>query len=95
MLGMRPAARRLRSPLLWWTGVALAILIWHLVARSQPEYVLPGPQTTWKALVGLIRPDEPGGALLLPIARGAIGPLFSCLTGMPRGWALAPCPWIS
>ena len=95
MLGMRPAARRLRSPLLWWTGVALAILIWHLMARSQPEYVLPGPQTTWKALVGLIRHDELGGALLLTIERGAIGLMFSCLIGMPLGWAMGTWPWIS
>ena len=95
MLGMRPAARRLRSPLRWWTGVALAILIWHLVARSQPEYVLPGPQTTWKALVGLIRHDELGGALLLTIERGAIGLMFSCLIGMPLGWAMGTWPWIS
>ena len=37
----RSGAERLRSALLWWTGIALAVLIWHAAARTQPEYVLP------------------------------------------------------
>ena len=42
----RSGAERLRSALLWWTGIALAVLIWHTAARTQPEYVLPGPRST-------------------------------------------------
>ena len=48
----RSGAERLRSALLWWTGIALAVLIWHMAARTQPQYVLPGPRTTWTALLG-------------------------------------------
>jgi hypothetical protein len=56
----RSGAERLRSALLWWTGIALAVLIWHAAARTQPQYVLPGPRTTWTALLGLIRDEELG-----------------------------------
>lgn len=50
----RSRAERLRSAVLWWAGILLAVLIWHLVARSQPAYVLPGPGATWEALVDLV-----------------------------------------
>ena len=49
----RSRTQRLRAVALWWAGIALAVLVWHLVARSQPAYVLPSPQATWAALLDL------------------------------------------
>mgnify|MGYP000689126088 CR=1 FL=1 len=68
----RSGAERLRSALLWWTGIALAVLIWHTAARTQPEYVLPGPRSTWEALVGLVRDEELGAALLRLVDRKSV-----------------------
>ena len=90
----RSGAERLRSALLWWTGIALAVLIWHTAARTQPEYVLPGPRSTWEALVGLVRDEELGAALLLTVERGAVGLGISCLIGLPLGWAMGTWPWL-
>jgi len=82
----RSRAERLRSALLWWTGIVLGVVIWHLVARSQPAYVLPSPQAAWEALLELIRSKRLGTALLLTIERGATGLGVSCLVGMPLGF---------
>ena len=40
----RSRAERLRSTVLWWVGIALALLVWHAAARPQPAYVLPSPR---------------------------------------------------
>ena len=90
----RSGGERLRSALLWWTGIVLGVVIWHLVARSQPAYVLPGPQATWEALLDLARSGRLGGALLLTIERGATGLAISCLIGMPLGWAMGTWSWL-
>ena len=90
----RSGGERLRSALLWWTGIALAVLIWHAAARTQPQYVLPGPRTTWTALLGLIRDEELGAALLLTVERGAVGLGISCLIGLPLGWAMGTWSWL-
>ena len=90
----RSWAERLRSALLWWTGIALAVLIWHMAARTQPQYVLPGPRTPWTALLGLVRDGELGGALLLTVERGAVGLGISCLIGLPLGWAMGTWSWL-
>ena len=71
MQDSRTRTERLRSAALWWVGIALAIIVWHVAARSQPAYVLPGPQATWEALLDLARSGRLGGALLLTIERGA------------------------
>ena len=90
----RSRAERLRSALLWWTGIVLGVVIWHLVARSQPAYVLPSPQAAWEALLELIRSKRLGTALLLTIERGATGLGVSCLVGMPLGWAMGTWTWL-
>ena len=90
----RSRAERLRSALLWWTGIALGVVIWHLAARSQPAYVLPSPQAAWEALLELIRSTRLGTALLLTIERGASGLGVSCLVGMPLGWAMGTWTWL-
>ena len=84
----RSRAKRLRSAVLWWAGILLAVLIWHLVARSQPAYVLPGPGATWEALVDLVDRGRLGDALVLTAGRGATGLGLSCLVGIPLGWAM-------
>ena len=94
MQEQRSGAERLRSAVLWWAGIALAVLVWHLASRSQPAYVLPGPQTTWEALVDLVHGKRLGDALLLTIARGATGLGVSCLIGMPLGWAMGTWTWL-
>ena len=90
----RSRAERLRSALLWWTGIALGVVIWHLAARSQPAYVLPSPQAAWKALLEMVRSKKLGTALLLTIERGATGLGVSCLVGMPLGWAMGTWTWL-
>lgn len=90
----RSRAERLRSAVLWWAGVLLAVLIWHLVARSQPAYVLPGPGATWEALVDLVDRGRLGEALVLTVGRGATGLGVSCLVGVPLGWAMGTWAWL-
>ena len=90
----RSRAERLRSALLWWTGIALGVVIWHLAARSQPAYVLPSPQAAWVALLEMVRSKKLGTALLLTIERGASGLGVSCLVGMPLGWAMGTWTWL-
>ena len=94
MQDSRSRTERLRSAVLWWVGIALALLVWHAAARSQPAYVLPGPQATCQALLDLIRGGRLGGALLLTIGRGATGLAISCLIGMPLGWAMGTWAWL-
>ena len=94
MQDSRTRTERLRSAALWWVGIALAIIVWHVAARSQPAYVLPGPQATWEALLDLARSGRLGGALLLTIERGATGLAISCLIGMPLGWAMGTWEWL-
>lgn len=94
MQDSRTRTERLRSAALWWVGIALAIIVWHVAARSQPAYVLPGPQATWAALLDLARSGRLGGALLLTIERGATGLAISCLIGMPLGWAMGTWEWL-
>ncbi len=90
----RSRAERLRSAVLWWAGILLAVLIWHLVARSQPAYVLPGPGATWEALVDLVDRGRLGDALVLTAGRGATGLGLSCLVGIPLGWAMGTWAWL-
>ena len=90
----RSRAERLRSALLWWTGIALGVVIWHLAARSQPAYVLPSPQAAWEALLEMVRSKTLGTALQLTIERGASGLGVSCLVGMPLGWAMGTWTWL-
>lgn len=90
----RTRAQRLRSALLWWAGVALAVAIWHVAARSQPAYVLPSPSVTARALAELVRDDELGPALALTVQRAAVGLGLSCLVGMPLGWAMGTWAWL-
>ena len=90
----RSRAERLRSTVLWWVGIALAVLIWHAAARSQPAYVLPSPQATWAALLGLAGRGRLGDALVLTIGRGATGLGLSCLVGLPLGWAMGTWTWL-
>lgn len=90
----RSRAERLRSAVLWWAGILLAVLIWHLVARSQPAYVLPGPGATWEALVDLVDRGRLADALVLTTERGATGLGVSCLVGIPLGWAMGTWAWL-
>ena len=90
----RSRTERLRSAVLWWAGILLAVLIWHLVARSQPAYVLPGPGATWEALVDLVDRGRLADALVLTTGRGATGLGVSCLVGIPLGWAMGTWAWL-
>ena len=87
---MNPAenkAPRWRVVLLWWLGLALVLLAWEAASWSQPRYVLPGPAATWEALLGLIRDEELGAAILLTLQRALTGLGIACLIGLPWGWA--------
>lgn len=90
----RTAAGRWRSRILWWAGIALAVLIWHLVSRSRPEYVLPGPVATWHAFEGLVADEELGTAVWLTVSRSVTGLALSGLIGMPLGWAMGTWAWL-
>ena len=90
----RTTAERWRSHLLWWAGLALAVLLWHLAARGRPEYSLPGPAATWRALEGLVADEELGTAVLLTVSRSVTGLAISCLIGMPLGWAMGTWVWL-
>ena len=90
----RSRAERLRSALLWWLGLALAVAIWHVAALGQPAYVLPGPAAVVEALEGLAREEELGPALALTVQRGAVGLGLSCLLGIPLGWAMGTWSWL-
>ena len=90
----RSRTQRLRAVALWWAGIVLAVLVWHLVARSQPAYVLPSPQATWAALLDLAGRGRLGDALVLTIGRGATGLGLSCLVGLPLGWAMGTWTWL-
>lgn len=93
-LDQRPAAERWRSRILWWAGIVLAVLVWHLAARGQPEYTLPGPAAAWQALKGLVADEELGTALWLTVSRSITGLGLSCLIGMPLGWAMGTWTWL-
>ena len=91
----RPSAlARWRARFLWWAGIGLAIVIWYWAARDQPEYALPGPEATYRALLGLIDDGDLGSALWLTMSRGVIGLGLSCLIGIPAGWALGTWAWL-
>ncbi len=90
----RTRAERLRSALLWWLGLALAVAIWHVAALSQPAYVLPGPAAVIEALLELARDEELAPALALTVQRGALGLGLSCLLGLPLGWAMGTWSWL-
>ncbi|OLL15498.1 ABC transporter permease [Actinomyces oris] len=85
---------RWRARLLWWAGVGLAILIWYWAALGRPEYALPGPETTWRALLGLIDDGGLGWTLWLTLSRAIIGLGLSCVIGIPTGWALGTWTWL-
>ncbi len=94
MPDQRTAVERLRTTVLWWAGILLAVLIWHLAAGSQPDYVLPGPVAAWHALLGLVRDEDLVGALLLTAQRAVTGLGLSCLVGLPLGWAMGTWAWL-
>ena len=78
---------RWRAVLLWWAGLAAIVLVWYLTAARYPSYACPGPQATWEALLGLIRDEELGAAILLTLQRALTGLGIACLIGLPWGWA--------
>ena len=88
------AVRRWRARLLWWAGIGLAILIWYWAALDQPEYALPGPESTWHAFLGLIDDGDLGWTLWLTLSRAVIGLGLACLIGIPTGWALGTWTWL-
>jgi len=91
----RPSSlTRWRARLLWWAGIGLAVLIWYWAALNQPEYALPGPETTWHAFLGLIDDGDLGWTLWLTLSRAVIGLGLSCLIGVPTGWALGTWTWL-
>lgn len=87
------AAERWRARGLWWAGLVLIGVAWWRLSLSQPEYVLPGPEATWRAFLGLIRDEDLGEALWLTVARSATGLGIACAIGLPVGWAMGTWWW--
>ncbi|MBV7412879.1 ABC transporter permease subunit [Dermabacteraceae bacterium TAE3-ERU27] len=78
---------RVRSTLLWWSGVAAILLAWQIAALYQPAYVLPGPLPTLRALGELWDEGAITAGLALTLERAALGLLGACAIGLPWGWA--------
>ncbi|KAA8721000.1 ABC transporter permease [Corynebacterium spheniscorum] len=80
-------------PTLWRAGGWLVILVgWALLARSQLDYILPGPMRTWQALVELTTNQALLSALALTMGRGAVGLGVALLIGVTWGFLNAKFP---
>lgn len=80
-------------PTLWRAGGWLVILVgWALLARSQLDYILPGPMRTWQALVDLTTNHALLSALALTMGRGAVGLGVALLIGVTWGFLNAKFP---
>lgn len=80
-------------PTLWRAGGWLVILVgWALLARSQLDYILPGPMRTWQALVELTTNQALLSALALTMGRGAVGLGVALLIGVTWGFLNAKLP---
>lgn len=92
--GGRASERRGSAhPTLWRAGGWLVILVgWALLARSQLDYILPGPMRTWQALVDLTTNHALLSALALTMGRGAVGLGVALLIGVTWGFLNAKFP---
>lgn len=88
-----PARRGVPHAALWRAGGWLIILAgWALLARSQLDYILPGPARTWQALVELTTNHALLSALALTLGRGAAGLGVAVIIGVAWGWLNAKFP---
>lgn len=83
----RSERRGSAHPTLWRAGGWVVILVgWALLARSQLDYILPGPMRTWQALVELTTNHALLSALALTMGRGAVGLGVALLIGVTWGF---------
>lgn len=91
--GQASERRGSAHPTLWRAGGWLVILVgWALLARSQLDYILPGPMRTWQALVDLTTNHALLSALALTMGRGAVGLGVALLIGVTWGFLNAKFP---
>lgn len=80
-------------PTVWRACGWLVILAgWALLARSQLDYILPGPARTWQALVELTTNHQLLTALALTMGRGAAGLGVALTIGVTWGFLNAKFP---
>lgn len=91
--GRRSERRGSAHPTLWRAGGWVVILVgWALLARSQLDYILPGPMRTWQALVELTTNHALLSALALTMGRGTVGLGVALLIGVTWGFLNAKFP---
>lgn len=81
----RSAVDGRRSLLGGSAGIVLILVLWALMARTQPELILPSPARTWEAFLGL----GADGTLFIELARtiyrSATGVLLALVAGVVWG----------
>ncbi|MEZ0089225.1 ABC transporter permease [Streptacidiphilus sp. EB129] len=76
--------RSVLPPLL---AVALVLVLWEAVvlARWEPDWVLPGPAEVWQSMLGALRQGEVWPSVGQSVLHGLLGFVASVLIGTPLG----------
>jgi len=76
-------------------GTGAIVAAWALLARRQPELILPSPVQTWSAMRGLFADGAVVGELATTLGRAVVGVGIALAVGVVWGTVSARSAWVA